>query len=358
MKRLALLILLPALVATAGACAKRPRARAPGDTPPLVLFPASLAGIEDARPRFREIVCAVLEARKNGLPDYRPCAEALTTVGFEAPGEGAPVELEPSRRGLAVAVVFGVGFACVEPWLEATGTTKAHLAEQGYEVREITVEALSSSARNAELIRDAVAAMPAAPDGPNLVLVGYSKGAPDILVALATYPELQSRVAAMVSMGGAIGGSLVADATEQEKAEWFRHFPDADCGPGDRGAMEDLRTETRRAWLAAHPLPAHVRYYSLATLPDPKRISRALRSSYDKLAKIDPRNDSQLFFFDQLVPGSTLLGYANADHWAVAIPIARTHPTVGKMLVDQNAYPREALLEAVLRFVEEDLAAR
>jgi hypothetical protein len=28
------------------------------------------------------------------------------------------------------------------------------------------------------------------------------------------------------------------------------------------------------------------------------------------------------------------------------------------MFVTQNAYPREALVEAVLRFVEEDLAAR
>jgi hypothetical protein len=28
------------------------------------------------------------------------------------------------------------------------------------------------------------------------------------------------------------------------------------------------------------------------------------------------------------------------------------------MFVTQNAYPREALTEAVLRFVEEDLAAR
>jgi hypothetical protein len=28
------------------------------------------------------------------------------------------------------------------------------------------------------------------------------------------------------------------------------------------------------------------------------------------------------------------------------------------MFVTQNAYPREALLEAVLRFVEEDLATR
>ncbi|MGF6266948.1 hypothetical protein OKW49_007942 [Paraburkholderia youngii] len=62
-----------------------------------------------------------------------------------------------------------------------------------------------------------------------------------------------------------------------------------------------------------------------------------------------------MIFYDQLIPGSTLLAYVNADHWALAVPIARTHPTVGALFVTQNAYPREALTEAILRFVEEQL---
>ena len=33
------------------------------DTPPLVLAPTSLAGVQDKRARFREIYCAVLQAR-------------------------------------------------------------------------------------------------------------------------------------------------------------------------------------------------------------------------------------------------------------------------------------------------------
>ena len=40
------------------------------------------------------------------------------------------------------------------------------------------------------------------------------------------------------------------------------------------------------------------------------------------------------------------------------MPIARSHDTIASLFVTQNAYPREALIEAVLRFVEEDLAAR
>jgi len=37
------------------------------------------------------------------------------------------------------------------------------------------------------------------------------------------------------------------------------------------------------------------------------------------------------------------------------VPIDRTHPWITSMFVTENAYPREALLEALLRFVEEDL---
>jgi hypothetical protein len=63
-----------------------------------------------------------------------------------------------------------------------------------------------------------------------------------------------------------------------------------------------------------------------------------------------------VIYSDEIVPGSTLLGFVNADHWAVATPVNRSHQTLGNTLVTRNAYPREALLEAILRFVEEDLA--
>ena len=79
---------------------------------------------------------------------------------------------------------------------------------------------------------------------------------------------------------------------------------------------------------------------------------------YKKLSRIDPRNDGQVLFYDQVIPGSTLVGYLNADHWAVAVPIARTHGTIGKLVVTQNAFPREALMEALMRFIEEDLDER
>ena len=314
-----------------------------------------LTGLRDERGRFREIFCAVLEARGNALPDYMPCDEALRRIDVEPPGTGRPVDLGPSRRHLIAAVVPGIGYECFERWLQPPGTAVDHVRRFGYDLILLKVDALSGTATNARQIRDAIMAMPAEPGPSRLVLIGYSKGGPDILDAVATYPEIRARVAAVVSAAGAIHGSALADDSQQYQADMLRHFPGATCESGDGGAVESLRPASRKAWLAEHPLPTDVHYYSLVTFPQPERISSILKRSYRKLAKIDPRNDSQMIFYDEFIPGSTLVGYLNADHWALAVPIARTHGVIGSMFVTRNAYPREAMLEALLRFLEEDL---
>jgi len=338
-----------------GACATKPLVPYSTDTPPLALVPASQAGVLDKRGHFREIYCAVLEAHGAALPDYRPCDDALTRVGDEPPGTGKPVDLKRSERHLVAAVVAGIGYDCFKPWLNTQGTVVANLRQSGYDGMLLDVDALSGSANNARQIRDAIMDMSPPEGGPRVVLIGYSKGAPDILEAVVAYPEIRARIAAVVSAAGAVGGSPLANDAEQYQADLMRHFPGATCTPGDGGAVQSLRPAVRKAWLAQHPLPDEVHFYSLVTFPQQERISSILKSSYDKLARIDSRNDSQVIFYDQVIPGSTLLGYVNADHWALAVPIARTHPTIGALFVTQNAYPREALTEAILRFVEEDL---
>jgi hypothetical protein len=347
-------LLTPAVCLVLAACAT-PLVPYSTNTPPLVLAPAAQAGVLDERGRFREIYCAVLEARK-GLPDYRHCDEALTRIGEEPAGTSQPVDLGPSRRHLVAAVVLGLGFDCIEEWLEPAGSVAEHVRRYGYDQVLLRVDALSGTGNNARQIRDALLAMPVESGPARVVLIGYSKGAPDILDALVTYPEIHSRVAAVISAAGAVGGSPLANDAKEYHAEMLRHFPSAICDPGDGTAVASLRPAARRAWLAANPLPTNVRYYSLVTFPQPERISSVLKSSYRKLARVDPRNDGQLIFYDQVIPGSHLIAYVNADHWALAVPIARSHSTIGAAFVTQNAYPREALIEAVLRFVEEDLS--
>ena len=100
----------------------------------------------------------------------------------------------------------------------------------------------------------------------------------------------------------------------------FGHWPGAKCDKGDGGAVASLRPDVRKAWMAQNPLPPGLRYYSLVTLPTPERISRIISKSYKELGGIDWRNDSQVIYSDEIIPGSTLLGFLNADHWAIAVP--------------------------------------
>ena len=344
-----------ALTIFISACATTPLLPYSEDSTPLILVPASQAGVVDKRGRFREIFCAILEERGPTLPDYRSCDDALSRVGTEPNGTGKAVELGQSNRQLVAVIVPGVGWDCFLKWLDLKDTVQKHVRQFGFDLIFFKVDSLSGTTNNARQIRDAIMTMEPASAEPNLVLIGYSKGAPDILEAVVSYPEIHKKIAAVVSAAGAVGGSPLANDATQSQLELMRHWPGSQCSIGDGGALESLQPATRKAWLSQNSLPQDIPFYSLVTYPKPERISTVLATSYNKLSRIDARNDGQLLFYDQVIPGSTLLGYINADHWALTVPIARSHSMLGSTFVDQNHYPREALLEAVLRFVEEDL---
>ena len=191
------------------------------------------------------------------------------------------------------------------------------------------------------------------PAADKLVIIGHSKGTIDVLHFLVGYPELARRVDAVVSYAGAVNGTPLADVYPQFLVGMALALRGSDAGDG--AGYRSLKPSVQMAWLARHPLPAHVRYFSLAAFTERENISYALTDSYDRLAQVNPKNDGQLIYYDQILAGGTLLGYGNGDHWALALPLTESAGFTTSFLATRNVFPREAMLEAVLLYVLEML---
>jgi len=352
--------LTPALILTLllTGCVTHPKVPYSKELDPLVFGDPQKGDLEDGRARFREIFCAVNADHGQELPDYRPCGKALTRVGFEPSPDGVPVSLESSTSNYLVLLVPGLGHECVRSWLDNDNSAPLHNFSHGYEAELLEVEGLADSATNARHIRDFILSLPPGKADRPIIMIGYSKGAPDILEALVNFPEVAGKVAAMVAYAGAVGGSPLAGDASMSQLNLLAKLPGSECRKGDGGALKSLSPAVRQAWLEEHELPQHIHYYSVVSFPDPDRISLALKPSWRKLSELaDARNDSQLVFYDQVIPGSTLIAFANADHWAMAVPVARQHWLASSTFATHSEFPREVMLEAILRYIEEDLSA-
>jgi hypothetical protein len=316
---------------------------------PLTLAPAALGGVRDERANFRALFCSEPGGDDEQLADA--CGIALRHFRDEGqPGVSIAADTLP-RQSYHVALALGIGWDCVRDLIDENALPTAALRRSGYSAQLLEVEGMSSSERNADIT--AAALSESVPAGRRLILIGYSKGAVDLMVALQRYPALASRTAAFISVAGSVGGSPVAENTSDHTTGLLRFSPWGDCSGGDWQAMDSLRPVKRHAWLRDH-LPLPVPAYSLVTAPSPDRVSPALRSSYRVLGAVHPLNDGALLHWDQLLPGSTLLGYANADHWAVAVPVQVEDVPLGSLLLT-NGYPRSRLWRALVDFVVADL---
>lgn len=74
--------------------------------------------------------------------------------------------------------------------------------------------------------------------------------------------------------------------------------------------------------------------------------------TYDALAAAGARNDGYVAITDQLIPGSTLLGYVNLDHWDIALPVRERLNFGG---AGSRANARRILFEAMTLAVSEVL---
>lgn len=325
----------------------------PACTPPLTAYRTDLPalqlrvlgqpGFHDGRARFREVLCGI-----------RPqdCDSLLVALADDPAVRPHPPPMPRHDTKLRILFVPGAFQECFQKVAVPYEAGIAHLRAIGYRVSLVPVSGRSSSEHNAAQIAQAVREEQLA-SGEKLVLMGYSKGTPDILQFLIGYPDLAARVDAVVSIAGAVNGTPVADKNAALYALVSR-IDFAPCAAGDGGVVHSLRRDVRMPWLSAHRLPEHIRYFSLGAFSRAEETGRFLAFTQRDLVRMSALNDGQTIFFDQILPGSTLLGYANGDHWAIVLPLQDkwTYWAANPAGVH---YPRHALLEAIVLCLAEAL---
>ena len=314
-------------------------------TVPVVLAGPADAGVRDLRARYREAVCRRIPSGGD------TCTEVLLRLGGE--GDAPPMRTtEDLAQRYRIAFVPGFLSECFEGLARPFADAERALRQRGFTVDYFQVSGRGSAADNARRLAGHFSALD---DDPRpIMLFAYSKGLPDVLGFVASFPGAAKRIAAVVAVAGAVNGSPLADELLMPYREWAAAFPLPGCDAGTGDELHDLRRDVRLAWWRENAAAVKVPVFSLVATPRPDRISPATLGTYRWLAKIDPRNDGKLLWYDQIVPGSYLLGYANADHWTIAIPVGAELPALAFLFRD--SVPRAALVEAAIEVVAGTLA--
>ena len=339
------LLLATDLAASLSACAALPDQLYAPDTPPVALVGIEEAGLVDLRGSYRAAVCARLPA------EGPACDDILLRLAGEPPAAAAPANTDLTRR-FRIAFVPGLFAECFDPYARTFGDAQKELEAQGFSAAYFQLPGRGSAVDNADRLAEMLAAH--SEDARPFVIFAHSKGLVDVLEMLLRHPETARNIAAIVGVAGAANGSPLASELEAFYRAGVAGFPFLACDAGDGRELLDLEKQRRLVWWQAHREDIRVPLFSLVATPQPDSISPLLRFSYDRLARIDPRNDGKLIWYDQIAPQSHLLGYVNADHWTIAVP---AYQEVGALeVLYEDLVPRPVLIRAAIEVVAASLA--
>ena len=296
---------------------------------------------------FAATFCSVLAQSNPDGGQWSSCDKYL-----EGASAGAAAPLPALTADYHIVIVPGFLSSCLADTPAFDKGAQFLHDKHGFAVDRIPVPNDPSSS-NAKLIAAFIQDQ-ASKDPKRMILVGYSKGAPDIYETLARNPAIAAHVAAFVSVAGAIGGSPIAEALPQQADKWIKQFKLSGCKGDMDSGFKSLGRATRQAFLASYP-SVGVATYSVVTESTRETTSKTLLESWELLRSYGSAEDGQLLKQDAILPGSKFLGTALADHFAVALPFENSGQKYVEAGMDKNHYPRAALFESIIRFVSADL---
>lgn len=300
----------------------------------------------DTSDRFADYFCSVLKQENPDTGEWGDCSQYIEDTGktdFKLTG------LSKNYRILIVPGFMSSCFADSPAFEEGQQVLKNRF---GLDVNLLQVPN-DSSDDNAAVIGTYIREN--GPKDPRkFILVGYSKGTPDLQVALAKQ-NIAPYTAAFISVAGASGGSVIADVLPNSADQFIRsYFKMGNCKGDLTTGFKSLRRSERQAFLGAYPNTV-VPTYSIIAHSEKSGTSKALVQTWDLLTAYDKRQDGQLTQSDAIVPNSKYLGALIGDHFAVALPFDKSKDAAIRSGMDKTRFPRAALLESLLRFVIHDL---
>lgn len=221
---------------------------------------------------------------------------------------------------------------------------------------------------------------PSAPG--DVILMGYSKGAPDILTLLAKRPDLAPRIRAVIGWAGAVGGSYLANGIYDQIKD-IPAFDTIQAMSGDIGKLMlrlapiiqinninrrldeyDIKnailglTTSYRAEFLEEQGPAirelGVPMFNFTGSTHLMEVPYYQRQGTLELLKYDKYNDMQLTQEQAHLPmpNAPLLSMFHANHWDLSYDTFPWYTTLGSTKL-KEPFARESAMAAILLFMSE-----
>ena len=211
----------------------------------------------------------------------------------------------------------------------------------------------------------------------DVIIMGYSKGAPDTMALLINHPEIRPRVRAVFNWAGAIGGSPLADDMYETVRE--RNIPKGkeelksilgimapiilESGPIRRleeydvkTAIEHITKSYRSEFFKKHEETLdkmNIPFFNLTGSTSADEVPFFQTQGYMQLHRYDSNNDMQVTQEDAKlhIPMATDLAMLHGHHWDVSYDPFPRLMRVGPNL--DHPFPKEAAIAAIIELCAE-----